>query len=446
MRVRLFRTTTLFVLAFAIDALSPAFAQSVLSREVGPEAADVPLVIRSVTGQNIGRIAKAADVPMGLETARGTGPRGFNVVASKRTLREVLDDIVAQDPRYQWREMDGVIVLRPVLAWYDRMNPLVSAVDPFALDDITSADALGVLRQFFGIEGGLGSGPGDTTVFSAALPPGGSLLEALNAIVRGHGTLAWALDPPRTTSSTALPMMFSLFIGANGTGFGVPDGTHFRRRAVVEKPQPRAQAGGTALDRVIGLYEHGEPLTLYGPWSGSIDDLARMTGIPMGFESLPAGAARIDREGVPSIRVSGLSARQALDAVCALDPRYEWREMGNVVVIRPTDAWNDPTSRLFRVLDAEPIDNVPVGQAISVVGKAVGGFERAGDGFPDARRITLRPAGATILDFLNALVDAHGAMTWHWGALSPQDAKESGFRYEIGFTLLRGSGHGFKVP
>jgi hypothetical protein len=41
----------------------------------------------------------------------------------------------------------------------------------------------------------------------------------------------------------------------------------------------------------------------------------------------------------PAAPISSLE--DALDAAIAANPRYEWRRMGDFVVVRPTEAWND---------------------------------------------------------------------------------------------------------
>jgi hypothetical protein len=40
------------------------------------------------------------------------------------TVRDVLDRLVAMVPAYQWREVGGIVVIRPALAWDDPREPL----------------------------------------------------------------------------------------------------------------------------------------------------------------------------------------------------------------------------------------------------------------------------------------------------------------------------------
>jgi hypothetical protein len=47
-----------------------------------------------------------------------------------------------------------------------------------------------------------------------------------------------------------------------------------------------------------------------------------------------------------SFGLSALTARQALDDLTKVDPRYAWRDLGGVVVIRPVSAWKGQRSPL----------------------------------------------------------------------------------------------------
>jgi hypothetical protein len=46
--------------------------------------------------------------------------------------------------------------------------------------------------------------------------------------------------------------------------------------------------------------------------------------------------------------IAGLTMRQVLDLIVGLDPRYTWREVDGVAVVRPSAAWSDPNDALNR--------------------------------------------------------------------------------------------------
>ena len=88
------------------------------------------------------------------------------------TLRAVLEAITAADPRYEWREDDGVVVVRPVAAWADPAHLLHSEVDALKRDNIQSKDAYDLLAHMLGFQTDPVGGPGDTRPFSVDLRSG----------------------------------------------------------------------------------------------------------------------------------------------------------------------------------------------------------------------------------------------------------------------------------
>src|SRR5262245_5926118 len=110
-----------FLMAFVFGLSSVADAQeSVLGRRItadGSGAAVVWLPDAISNGMFAWRIAECAGVPLVFEAS----PRDYRdpaIVAQRLdldglTVREALDALVAQDPRYRWEERDGMGVVRP---------------------------------------------------------------------------------------------------------------------------------------------------------------------------------------------------------------------------------------------------------------------------------------------------------------------------------------------
>src|SRR4029077_8805107 len=94
---------------------TPAFAQSVLERVVGPTQWNEPLVLWRLDGGNIGSLALASRVPMGIESIEVPFQHKWSIPATGRKLRDVLESLVAAEPGYTWDENDGVIVIHPVV-------------------------------------------------------------------------------------------------------------------------------------------------------------------------------------------------------------------------------------------------------------------------------------------------------------------------------------------
>ena len=88
------------------------------------------------------------ETAIGRETRLGRKSRltGLSRVRSRTldirgaTLRQALDAAVAVDRRYEWRSIDGVVVVRPVSAWSDAEHPLLRTVSPGTslLDEINA--------------------------------------------------------------------------------------------------------------------------------------------------------------------------------------------------------------------------------------------------------------------------------------------------------------------
>ena len=163
---------------------STATAQSILDRVVGTDR-ERPLIITELKGQSVGRLAAATGVPMGFEAASVAPVQAQTVAATGRTLREVADAIVAANPRYDWREDNGVLVFRPRAAWEGAASALDARIAGLTLDDVEAADAILVVGKLFGAKNA-SVGFGDTHRFSVDVPAGSTRLDALNAIVRAH--------------------------------------------------------------------------------------------------------------------------------------------------------------------------------------------------------------------------------------------------------------------
>ena len=106
-----YRATFVVWLAVACIGM-PAQAQSSADTVVGLQFGS-PLLVRQIDGHTVNALALAAGVPMGLEGARGGRRQSPPIVATGKPLREVLDAMTVADPRYTWRDDDGVIVIYP---------------------------------------------------------------------------------------------------------------------------------------------------------------------------------------------------------------------------------------------------------------------------------------------------------------------------------------------
>ena len=426
-------------------------AQSATERPVGVDFFGKPLVIKKLTASEIGALAAAAHVPMGFESA-GADAEPLNVQASGKPLRVVLDAIVAADPRYEWREDNGVAVLRPATAWTDTNDFLHRSAAAIRFDDAGVSDALQLVIGLFGedLHPSQRNTLADPKRFNLDVPPG-TVIEALDAIVRAHGALAWGIEPfpppPAVAPGTVLsPFMASLVSGGTGRAVGI--GVQLDHAPKVPEQLERwgraePLATEPPLERVVGKKVNGEPFILSGAWD--VPELATVTHTAMGLELLPPP------DGPPTsgkVTITGLSLREALTALMAIDPRYEWRELDGVIVVRPVVAWTQPEHPLSRQAGPARLERATVADAANYLHAMLEPgmtFTPERDRGVEVRRVTITSADRTpLMTLLNTVARSFGEVCWIYEELNARDTAFFGGRsHQISLRSPTGEGLGF---
>jgi hypothetical protein len=418
----------------------PAAAQASLDARVGPDAFGHPIVAGEVLlGHVVMTLSHAVGIPMGWE---------YGTVARRRieltglTLREALDTL-ARHTGCEWREMSGVIVCRPAAAWAQPATPLDTIVPPINLRQTSGNRALALVARLLGAPADAVTSFSDTRRFPLSTEQG-RLVDLLNAIVRAHGDMVWLFEHRRRTET--FPYIVSLIGGeVSGGGLGVSgsgltselDPSRFE---VVDRPSASTDL---VVSRVVGPAPDGRPVVVNGPYYWSVQQLAAATRTPFGFESAPplAGVGRASIE----LPVTGRTLRDALDTIVALDPRYEWREMDGVIVVRPVAAWSDAGSALFALTPPVKLDDARTVEAVTAAAVALGRSPKDLVTFPDGRRLSLDVRGGTMLDLLNGIVRAHGEMYWTYTPADKEDTKRTGLSHTLMFGIFDGVGMGVLV-
>ena len=200
-------------------------AADLLDTIVGPRPDGYPLVLTGMWESAARDLAAATRLPFGMVTVPGPAPRRraqpTEFKATGRTLREVLDFLVARDDRYEWRVVNGVVVIRAAAAWGDAGDLLFSLVSNIELQDATMTEAL---RRVMAALGGLD--PRHTTFpdsRSVSLSfPHGTVLELLTALAKAHGALVWTLADAEPEEIRATGLRHRLTVGvAGGVGVGL---------------------------------------------------------------------------------------------------------------------------------------------------------------------------------------------------------------------------------
>ena len=143
-------------------------------------------------------VARHAKIPAGFENTadcnfspRALRPEVGDVVLTGMTARQAFDHLIELMPGYLWREIDGVVVVRPVSAWVDTQHFLHRPAAPFAVTSASADDHLHALLEavrpsMFYPHSHV---PRKTGVFDQPLDlsyTGGSMIGALSALVRAR--------------------------------------------------------------------------------------------------------------------------------------------------------------------------------------------------------------------------------------------------------------------
>jgi hypothetical protein len=399
-----------------------AGGQSLMERIVGPTEDQKPLV--TVLGNDIDwlpNLARAAGVRIGIELAGRPLPQPVPEPDAPRTtftgltLQDALGHhLSTYSIPHGWREIDGLLVIRPVVSWNDQSHPLSLPAPAFRAADLRPRHALALVCAILGAPD-----HSEATLLHESAPrvaldfSGGTVLDLLNELVRTDAGFAWSATfvgtPARPRSSIAITLLTSRY------GYGKCAAPGQRRSMPLDPDTYLANLASRVapvrpLDRIIGLDPNGRRIEMTGGRGpGPLTDLSRTTGTPFGMEGLPPETPILPAG--ETVTLSGKSLRAALDIIVALDPRFEWREMNGVVVVRPVYARtisNHPLTRPFGGF----VGDVTTSAAIDTLASLMG--SRVPQPYRDTTPVSLDVPAGTILDFLNAIARANGKMRWSY--------------------------------
>jgi hypothetical protein len=170
----------------------------------------------------LSRLARVGAIPFGFE-ADATAPRpttgaaveAHDVIA--HTLREGLDGFVRMDPRYEWRNVAGVLVIRTRLAWTTPGGVPSLPVGAIDWRDVDVIDAFNRIADLLYPDAPHppfeGLAVSRTRLLTVHLGQG-TMLDLLNAVARADGQLGWSIVYGEASSTKR----FTLTIGHYGSG------------------------------------------------------------------------------------------------------------------------------------------------------------------------------------------------------------------------------------
>ncbi|HUK32327.1 MAG TPA: hypothetical protein VLV86_00365 [Vicinamibacterales bacterium] len=172
-------------------------------------AAQSPKTIRVPSGWNaaspqsadladvLWRLAVASDVTIGLEQAPDQPAAAYASPTEGLTVGDALDSLLGG--MYEWREIDGVFVVRPAGAWTDRRNPLNQRFAHIHVSGLSSSSAL------VGIRNAIFTGrfvPSRAAAGNVALSgEGATAIDLLNQLARVVGQSMWLVSSNPPTSA-----------------------------------------------------------------------------------------------------------------------------------------------------------------------------------------------------------------------------------------------------
>ena len=217
------RIALLMAIIFGLSSAAAHAQDSVLDRPIkadAPGAAVVWLPDSITNGMLAWRISASGGVPVIFE-ASALDYRDPAIAAQRFDLegfsvREALDFLVAQDPRYRWEERDGIVVIRPIGVLADAgdaFNQRIAGMrgDRVRLEDVLAKVTAAVRRT--GVTAVLPAA-NDTQAF-ALDAPSGTVLDLLAAAARAHGGVMWsAPEAARGPDQSGFSIGFTTFAGA----------------------------------------------------------------------------------------------------------------------------------------------------------------------------------------------------------------------------------------
>ena len=115
------------------------------------------------------------------------------------SVSRAFDRLVELDERYVWSEADGVLVIRPGVTWFDTNHFLNRKIPLFRVKEGRMWTAMNEVHSALGGARGPADElmpartPQSGRMFSVALTAT-TAVDALNAVVRAHGSLRWTVE------------------------------------------------------------------------------------------------------------------------------------------------------------------------------------------------------------------------------------------------------------
>jgi hypothetical protein len=177
---------------------------------------ELPLTVASF-GSAAERLGMFARVPLGIEDSvapldqNGAAPTALTLTG--KSVHDVLDELSQRTSRYEWRQLERLVVLRPANAWNDPANVLNRMVAAVEWTNVDVADALDkTMSLVTGVQYNTPASTPDDRRFDVVLPEA-TILQLLNAIASNHGELIWHVSYRSGDTGAKFGIGFKTFSG-----------------------------------------------------------------------------------------------------------------------------------------------------------------------------------------------------------------------------------------
>jgi len=143
---------------------------------------------------------------------------------------------------------------------------------------------------------------------------------------------------------------------------------------------------------------------------GALWHIAVATQTKIGFESVEFVHVPGQLKHVPTFPVS--SRDEALTAALDANPRYEWRSIGDIVVVRPKGAWNEPADPFNRPVRNLRVENAQDYGVILGLRDFIYTNKFAVPPGGQAIPVSFDVQSGTVVDALNRLLESADTMLW----------------------------------
>jgi hypothetical protein len=447
------------LLAFVAVAAGQTTIRPAAERVVRADGPSIELAVppSSTTFHAIRQVLESAGVRYGIEEAPSRQDAEPIDLARKPervirlnglTVGEALNTIVQHDPRYEWTEHGGRILVRAVsvrgssaldtrlerfsvsrVSFIGGLQAVVAAIDPSRPQP--------AIYRFGATFSNERNGPSIPSTRQSADEgllltldiANATVLDILEAIAAAHGRLSWSIQYDDADA-----------------GF---------EHATIAMTGEEASAVAASLHASRAIARSRERVLV--PMRRSIGTMlsiySQRVGVQYGFESLDripldlfAAGADLDLTDVPP--------DAAIRLIVSLDSRYEVEDAGGIFNVRPKGDGTGGGSWLDAHIGAFDVSDTTIEGVFDALALALGAAEtgRAGSeggpfGVQDpqerrrrlvesrSRRISLTLGSATVREILNEVARAHGSLSWTVRPAPPASGQRA---FDIGFESSDG--------